>query len=273
VVDALLYKAKRAGKNCVVSLNDDTHVHFNRASKVKAALNEGRIAVALQPIISMKDQSVFAYEALARVRENGELHPAAHFIDIAVESGIGKDIDECVLRLGLLEMKLDTDDDKTLTFFNFSTASFCDDVFMRNLPSLIRLAGIPTERIVIEITEREALPRIAKFKEVMGELRAEGIRFALDDFGSGFSSFSYLQNLKFDFLKIDGSFVRYLANNDSDRAIVENIQQLATKFNIITVAEFVEDEESLQVLNRIGVDTVQGYYLGKPFVRSDGRKI
>jgi len=110
-------------------------------------------------------------------------------------------------------------------------------------------------------------------KDIMDKLRAVGIRFALDDFGSGFSSFSYLQNLKVDFLKIDGSFVRYLANNnDADRAIVENIQRLANKFSIITVAEFVEDEKSLQILKQIGVNTGQGYYLGKPVVRLDERE-
>ena len=272
-VDAVMYKAKSAGKNCVVSLNDDTQAHFNRASKVKAALNEGRITVAFQPIISMEDKSVFAYEALARIKESGGFHPAEHFIDIAVKSGLGQEIDERVLRLGLLEMQLDSTDNKSLTFFNFSTASFSDEAFMNNLPVLIRESGVPAWRIVIEITEREALPCLARVKDIMDKLRAVGIRFALDDFGSGFSSFSYLQNLKVDFLKIDGSFVRYLANNnDADRAIVENIQRLANKFSIITVAEFVEDEKSLQILKQIGVNTGQGYYLGKPVVRLDERE-
>ncbi|MBI3222953.1 MAG: EAL domain-containing protein, partial [Nitrosomonadales bacterium] len=118
--------------------------------------------------------------------------------------------------------------------------------------------------IVLEITEREALPHLTQVRAVLEELRASNIAVALDDFGSGFSSFLYLKYLSIDYVKIEGSFVRQMVGDERDRIIVEQINDMAHRFGLRTVAEFVEDEATARMLAEIGVDYAQGYYFGRP---------
>ncbi|MBC7337859.1 MAG: EAL domain-containing protein, partial [Clostridia bacterium] len=117
------------------------------------------------------------------------------------------------------------------------------------------------------ITEREALPQFDTVVKIMDELRQENIAFALDDFGSGFSSFLYLKYLAVDYVKIEGSFVRHLATDPRDRIMVQHIHQMASEFGLRTVAEFVEDEDAARILHDIGVDYAQGYYYGHPAMK------
>ena len=272
-VDAVLYKAKRCGKNRVVSLDgteeeNDPSLFLGRAAcRLQRALNEGRIDVALQPIVSVKDGVVIAYEALARIIEDGRVISACDFIESAEEAGLIKHFDTQVFRKGVERLKRLPPNIKM--FFNFSAASFSDHSWMRALPSMLSDAGIECSRIIIEITEREALPHMESVKHIIDELRGTGMQFALDDFGSGFSGFLYIKLFNVDYLKIDGSFVRQMSKNGCDRIIVESIQHIATEFRLKTVAEFVEDEETAQLLSDIGVDTAQGYYFGRPKIHED----
>jgi EAL domain-containing protein (putative c-di-GMP-specific phosphodiesterase class I) len=129
---------------------------------------------------------------------------------------------------------------------------------------MVRKAGVPCEKIVLEITEREALPNLTQVRTVIEELRASKITVALDDFGSGFSSFLYMKYLAIDYVKIEGSFVRNMVADERDRIIVEQINSTAHRFGLKTVAEFVEDEATAKMLAEIGVDYAQGYYFGGP---------
>jgi EAL domain-containing protein (putative c-di-GMP-specific phosphodiesterase class I) len=123
---------------------------------------------------------------------------------------------------------------------------------------------VEPSKVCFEITETAAIRNISAAKLLIKELRARGCKFALDDFGSGLSSFGYLKALPVDYLKIDGSLVRRVAEENIDRALVQAINQLAHQMDMSTIAEYVESMECLEVLREIGVDHAQGYVLGMP---------
>jgi len=135
----------------------------------------------------------------------------------------------------------------------------------------INASGIDPARLCFELTETAAISNMGRAMEFMAQLRRLGCRFALDDFGSGLSSFSYLKSLPVDFLKIDGSFIRNLPHNASDRAMVSAIQQVARAVGIQTIAEFIENEETIAVLREIGIDYGQGHaiHVPEPLTRGD----
>jgi EAL domain-containing protein (putative c-di-GMP-specific phosphodiesterase class I) len=118
--------------------------------------------------------------------------------------------------------------------------------------------------ITIEILEREAIHNVNGLMEIIESMKNIGISFALDDFGSGFSSFVYLKYFDTDYVKIDGEFVKNIVVNEKDRIFVKHIHQIAREFGKKTIAEYVEDEETLEVLREIGVDYAQGYHYGRP---------
>jgi EAL domain-containing protein (putative c-di-GMP-specific phosphodiesterase class I) len=149
-------------------------------------------------------------------------------------------------------------------FFNLFPRSFNDIEWVRGIPDLVRNAGVPCEKVVLEITEREALPNLTQVRAVIEELRESKIAVALDDFGSGFSSFLYLKYLQIDYVKIEGSFVRQIVADERDRVMVAHINGMAHEFGLKTVAEFVEDEMTAKMLAEMGVDYAQGYYFGRP---------
>jgi FOG: EAL domain len=124
--------------------------------------------------------------------------------------------------------------------------------------------SVPTTNVIFEITERKAVEDIMQVVSFVIKLKDEGFRFAIDDFGSGYSSFYYLKYLPVDFLKIDGEFIKSLPNSPKDRIFIEGIVSVAKKMGIKTLAEFVESEEVLKVVKDLNIDYAQGYYFGKP---------
>lgn len=273
-VDAVLYKAKRMGKNCVATLESAEAMSFTNPSRAMASdwlmsvLEENRVEVALQPIFLTGDGSVFAYEALARIIEDGRIIPACEFIEDTVKSGLIKQFDQRIFEQGIEQLSHSPVKNVKM-FFNLSSASFMDIEWMRGLPSLISGKGLDCSQIVLEITEREALHCMDTVQKTIIELRHHGIQFAIDDFGSGFSSFLYLKQFDIDFLKIDGSFVQKMTTGDDDRFIVETMVYVANKFGLKTVAEYVEDEATVTMLRSIGVDCAQGFHLGKPEISKE----
>ena len=125
-------------------------------------------------------------------------------------------------------------------------------------------AGIDPSRLVFELTETTAIANIEDAKAFASRLHGQGCRFALDDFGAGFGSFYYLKNFSFDYLKIDGDFIRGLATSPMDQLVVKAIVSIARGMGKKTVAEFVADEETACLLRKIGVDYAQGYHIGRP---------
>jgi Amt family ammonium transporter len=147
---------------------------------------------------------------------------------------------------------------------NLSGDSLSDESLLAFIMSEKEKYNVPLECICFEITETVAIRNLSEAIILISELTKHGCRFALDDFGSGLSSFAYLKTLPVHYLKIDGSFVRDVSRDEIDKAMVRSIQQVGKAMNLQTIAEWVEDEETLNVLKELGIDFAQGYYLGKP---------
>lgn len=268
-MDVVLYKAKKHGKNQVMTAESEEDrsmmTVFKQGDFLRNALREDRIEAFLQPIIEVKSNAVIAYEVLVRIRDGETIIPAGEFIEVAEELGMAQELDREVFRKGLAHYaKIARTNPHARMFFNLFPRSFNDLDWVRGIPEMVRAAGVPCENIVLEITEREALPNLTQVRAVIEELRASKIAVALDDFGSGFSSFLYLKYLEIDYVKIEGSFVRQIAADERDRVIVANINSMAHQFGMKTVAEFVEDEMTAKILVELGVDYAQGYYYGRP---------
>ena len=268
-MDVVLYKAKKGGKNQVMTAGSDqdrTMMEiFKQGDFLRRALAENRIEAFLQPIVGVRAGQIFAFEALARIRDGDVTLAAGQFIEVAEELRMLQELDLAVFNSGLEQLSsLSGTHPEAKMFFNLSTATFNDIEWMRTIPDHLAKWGIACSRIVIEITEREALHNISQVKEVIDELRLKKIAFALDDFGSGFSSFLYLKFLTVDYVKIEGSFVQQVAVDGRDRIMVDHIHRMAHEFGLKTVAEFVEDQATADVLIELGVDYAQGYYFGRP---------
>ncbi len=270
-MDVVLYQAKNQGKNQVATTasgqGSAMRSIFHWGNFIRRALQENRVEAFLQPIVDLRSGHILAYEALARIRDGEDVIAAEHFIGVAEDLGMIMEIDLCVFQQGLQKINRlheERHQQQPKMFFNLSARTFGDTGWMRSIPDQLMQAGIPCDRVVIEITEREALPHLNQIRGVIDELRHKGISFALDDFGSGFSSFLYLKYLAMDYVKIEGSFVRQIAVDERDRIMVTHIHQVAKEFGLKTVAEFVEDEETAKILAEIGVDYAQGFYYGHP---------
>ncbi|MEO8331385.1 MAG: EAL domain-containing protein [Gallionella sp.] len=268
-MDAVLYKAKTHGKNQVMTAEsaEDRNMMmiFKQGDFLRNALHDDRIEAFLQPIVNVQTGDVMAFEVLGRIRDGERTVPALEFVEVADELGMAHELDREVFRKGLEHHAViaKTHPGAKL-FFNLFPSSFIDIEWIRGIPEMVRNAGVPCESIVLEITEREALPNLTQVATVIEELRANRISVALDDFGSGFSSFMYLKYLAIDYVKIEGSFIHQITTDPRDRIMVEHINDMAHQFGLKTVAEFVEDEATAKMIVEIGVDYAQGYYYGHP---------
>ncbi|NVJ92130.1 MAG: EAL domain-containing protein [Methylocystaceae bacterium] len=266
-MDVAMYKAKRLGKNRVSTIDDHDNKEARRSVKranfLQSALDEDRVEPFFQPIINPATGDIFAYEALARIRTEDAVITAGEFIEYAEEFGMAHMIDERIFQKGF-EALQKTGNPNARLFLNVSSKTFSDEERLRRLPETLESFGLKPDQIVLEITEREALPHLNQIIRLVDDLRERGLKFALDDFGSGFSSFMYLKYFTIDFVKIEGSFVRHMATDAKDRIMVEHIHSMAEKFGLRTIAEFVEDEATVQLLCDIGINFAQGFHYGMP---------
>lgn len=266
-MDVAMYKAKRLGKNRVATLDsgeeDAAMAVFQKGRMLQDALATDAIEPVFQVIQRSTDGTPFALEVLARVRRSDELRTAGEFIEAADELGLTRDIDERVFAKGLAALATHPNTSIKM-FFNLSGRSLAAADWMHDVPARARAVGVQPDRIVFEITEREALPHFDKLVKIIDAMRGHGVRFALDDFGSGFSSFVYLKFLDVDYIKIEGSLIRNLRNDPRDHVMVRHIHEMAKEFGMATIAEFVEDEETLVMLRKMGIDYAQGWHLGTP---------
>jgi len=272
--DALLYEAKHSGRDKVLcSGRADARKGsvLWEGSQVQGALHEGRIVPVYQPIVDLRSGAIVAEEALARIRARDDsLIPAVNFIQAAealhLVASIDKTISTCALgRCSLALEKPGTETGRS-HFINLSHQFLAN---VEQVEALLNLAqGFCPEPsnaspIVIEITERQS-GDILTLKKNLRPLTDFGFRLALDDFGSGYSSFMYLAELPVAYLKIEGWMVSRINRTPRVRQLVETLVNTARKLNVITIAECVEDAETAQVLCDIGVDWAQGYYFARP---------
>jgi diguanylate cyclase (GGDEF)-like protein/PAS domain S-box-containing protein len=230
--------------------------------EVESALDENRFVLHFQPIVHIGSGLLSHYEALLRmVGRDGKLVPPGLFIDVAESTGLIRRIDRWVVEAAVLAAASHPDVKIAL---NLSSRSFDDDVAFETMQTALVQHHVVGERLMIEITETAALANFSGAKRIMAKFKELGCAFGLDDFGVGYSSFQYLKELPVDFVKIDGSFIKNLTKNPDDVVFVQALNSAVHGFGKTTVAEFVEDEETLAILREIGVDHVQGYLLGKP---------
>lgn len=271
--DVACYSAKDAGRNRIhVFKPDDLDVKARQGemrwvSRIQKALDEDRFVLYCQPIIGVGRRSEPThYEILLRIQgEDGELIPPMAFIPAAERYNLMSMIDRWVVG-HVLQMVQNAAGPlgKAVWTINISGVSLGNDELLDYLVREIESSPLVGEQLCFEITETAAIANLRQATRFMQRLRKFGCRFALDDFGSGLSSFAYLKNLEVDYLKIDGSFVRDMASDPIDHAMVEAINRVGQVMNLKTIAEFVETAEILHSLEELGVNFAQGYFIAKP---------
>lgn len=238
-------------------------VHWVQA--IREALEHDRFELFSQPILDIARGVMSHQELLIRLREpDGRIVAPGLFLPIAESAGMMRAIDRWVVAEGIALAAQHRGDDRPIYEINLSAQSLADETLPDLIAREIERGGVAPAQLLFEITETVAITNLAQAQEFVGRLKALGCSFALDDFGAGYGSFYYLKHLPFDYLKIDGEFIRTLTKSRDDQVIVRSIVETARGLNKKTVAEFVEDEETLQMLRAWGVDYAQGYHVAKP---------
>jgi diguanylate cyclase (GGDEF)-like protein len=262
----LMWEAKRKGKGIILSSEESTH-KFSVIKEVERSLVESleksSVVPFYQEIIDLKDMSLFGFEVLMRIKSNGRFLSAKEFVDVAERIGAMQKLDLLLIEKVFENYKLFENKFPLFIFINMVPDNLTEE-FAEKVRALADKYSVPTNNVVFEITERKAIEDIMQVVSFVRKLKDEGFRFAIDDFGSGYSSFYYLKYLPVDFLKIEGEFIKTLPNSPTDKIFIEGIVSVAKKMGIKTIAEFVENEEVLEVVKDLGIDYAQGYYLGKP---------
>ena len=281
--DAACYVAKDKGRNRIQLYVGGEECarkrdEMNWVSRITQALEEQRFRLYYQNILPVKtDNACLEHrEILLRmIDEEGNVVPPGEFIPAAEKYSLMPTIDRWVISTlfaresrhwrSMLEQCQACEADCNMFYsINLSGASLNDDHFLDFLREQIAKYDIPPSAVCFEITETVAISNLQRISSFIQELKTLGFRFALDDFGSGMSSFAYLKSLPVDFLKIDGALVREIAHNEIDLCMVEAISRIALKMGMMTIAEYVESDAILEKLKEIGVTHAQGYAIHKP---------
>jgi EAL domain-containing protein (putative c-di-GMP-specific phosphodiesterase class I) len=225
--------------------------------------------------LDIKSAKVKHHEVLIRMRnpDNGELTMPGKFIEIAEQAGLINRIDHYVMQRAINKLAELQKIGMDITFsINLSGAIADDPLLIPMLKQFIKRSGVRPEGLIFEITETAAVSNLQQAKKMMVAIKSLGCQFALDDFGVGFSSFSYIRELPVDIIKIDGIFIKDLDKNADDQLFVKALIDVAKGMGKKTTAEFVENADILDLLKEFGVDHAQGYHVGRPRPESDYTK-
>jgi diguanylate cyclase (GGDEF)-like protein len=232
------------------------------SDEIVAALNAARITLALQPVVSARNGEIAFYEALARLSgEDGQHVLPANIFPVAEKTGLVRLIDHRMLELVVAELVRDP---LRQIAINASGATVLDPQWPDRLRAACAVHKNVAARLIVEITETSAIADLEATGRAIAAMQSCGVKVAMDDFGSGHTSFRNLRNLRVDLLKIDGAFIQNLARSEDDRFFVRTLVDLAHHLKIPTVAEWVEDADSAAILTEWGVDYLQGYHFGQP---------
>lgn len=274
--DAACYTAKELGRNRihVYRRNDRKlqrrHGDTEWMARIQQALESGAFELHAQPIARVSAHGAPAraiYEVLLRLKDrSGELVRPGAFLPAVERYNLVGRLDRWVIQhtLDMLAENRPFLNRLGICFINLSGLSLADQELFDFVADALDHSPVPPEKIGFEITESAAVGNLASALELINTLRNRGCHFSLDDFGSGLSSFAYLKNLPVDYLKMDGAFVRDIATDPIDRAMVKSIHEVATVMGIHGIAEFVETPAVLERLREIGVEYAQGYAIGHP---------
>ena len=232
--------------------------------QIVTALDENRVVIAYQPIVEALSGHVAMHECLVRiVRPEGQVIAAGDFIGVAEQLGLVRRLDRRVLELTVEALHRHRGACLTL---NVSGMTASDRPSLESFVSYIEAHKDIAPRLIVELTETAALIDIEESMRFVSRIRTLGARVAIDDFGAGYTSFRNLQSLKVDMVKVDGSFVKGLADSRDNQIFVSTLVNLAKNFNLSTVAEWVENAREADILRAFGVDYFQGHYFGRPDV-------
>lgn len=272
--DSALYEAKRAGRNRVRCHTASSGEVFRVADLIENALAKNRVRAAYQPVVDLVTGQVRGEEALARIqRPDGEWMAAAAFIPAAEQLNLVHQIDHRIIQQAVLrcvERALEGTPPHAM-FVNFSADFLRHPRLVQDILDTVRQSCALCEGqlrgpkpLVLEITERQFLQDTEEARQVLEPFRELGLRLAIDDFGAGHSSLNYLAELPLEFVKIEGTLIRRIATEPRVRAVVQAIQSLATDLGVVTVAEGIEDQATLDAVRRIGIDWGQGFLFARP---------
>jgi len=247
--------------NFAVSTRDQQTIDM-----VAAAIRHKQVLLAYQPIMQARDQSKVAfYEGLIRVLdETGRVIPAGVFMDTIENSELGRQLDTLALDKGL--RALHEIPDLRLSI-NMSARSIGYAPWNRTLERWLKKNELIAERLILEITERSAMLVPELVIDFMDRLQMRGICFAMDDFGAGYTALRYFKDFCFDVIKIDGQFIQGIARDPDNQVMTAALISIAKQFDMLTVAEFVENKEDADILTQLGVDCLQGYHFAAATTR------
>jgi diguanylate cyclase (GGDEF)-like protein len=266
-------QAKELGGNKIVSYTDINKSIQLRNEKLEKrdflllAIEEDRLVPVFQPVLNISDlKTINKYEALMRIiGKDGELISPYEYILIAEEFSFVEKIDLIIIEksIQILQKHKHLNNDIILDL-NLSGKEITMVDFIGKIENLIDKYNVEPKNVIFEITETAAIKDIELAKDFIGRFKSKGFKFALDDFGIGFSSLFYLKNLNVDYVKIDGYFVKDIATSVESYYLIKSLASMAKAFNTKTIAEFVESKEILMKLKELDIDYAQGYYIGKP---------
>ena len=272
--DSALYEAKRSGRNRIQSVTRQAGNVFAIAQIIEKSLREGRVRPAYQAVVNLVSGEVCGAEALARIQlDDLQVMDAASFIPAAEQLHLVHQIDHRIIQTASMRCaaRQQGEGQMSAMFVNFSAdflrhPDLVEDV-LEKVKQHCACGGERSEEIeplVVEITERQFMDDIDEAKAALQPFLDLGLRIAIDDFGVGFSSLNYLIELPVSFIKLDGSLIRRVTRDQRVRAVLQGLQELAVDLGVITVAEGVEDKETVDALREMGVDWGQGYYFSRP---------
>ncbi len=268
--DLAMYDAKEAGRDAVAFLADDSGDGAKRrrtwGKRIRSALTDDAFVLYAQPIKDVDSDDVTRYELLLRLADQpDDVVLPGEFLHIAERLDLIQEIDRWVVNHALETLAASPDRGRGLTVeINLSGRSLGDTVLVETIERGLAEHRIDPGSLVFELTETAAVADFRRASAFAARLADLGCRFALDDFGAGFGSFYYLKHLPFDFLKIDGEFVRGCVESHTDQLVIEAMVGIARGLGKETIAECVEEPETAEFLERQGVDYLQGFWFGRP---------
>ncbi len=273
--DIACREAKLAGRNRVhfyepaADTEQQVATGLGWMNRLRKALNNDEFELRYQPINRIDNGETTHHEVLIRLRnDDHKLVLPDVFLPSAVRFGLMSEIDFWMILNAAKAYARESKSSQHLKLaINLSANAFESEDLADYIDTVFQKHGVPPENIVFEITESLAVRRPRHVERQIADIRNLGCQFALDDFGTGYSSFSYLQKLHFDYIKIDGAFVKDLPNNPVDQKMIKLIAEIGREAGMKTVAEYVQDAATLDLLGNLGVDLAQGYFVGRPVKR------